>query len=60
MVEVESCRFAAARWDHGLRPIPLSTPTRRFSLLDAVYGLVLAAALWMTIYMDYPGKRWLQ
>ena len=28
---------------------------RRFSLLDAVYGAVLAAALWMTIDMDYPG-----
>jgi len=27
----------------------------RFSLLDAVYGAVLAAALWMTIDMDYPG-----
>ncbi len=29
---------------------------RRFSLLDAVYGAVLAAALWMTIDMDYPGN----
>ena len=28
---------------------------RRFSSLDAVYGFVLAAALWMTIDMDYPG-----
>jgi hypothetical protein len=28
---------------------------RRFSVLDAVYGVVLAAALWMTIDMDYPG-----
>ena len=28
---------------------------RRFSLIDAVYGAVLAAALWMTIDMDYPG-----
>jgi hypothetical protein len=28
---------------------------RRFSSLDAVYGTVLAAALWMTIDMDYPG-----
>ena len=28
---------------------------RRFSLIDAVYGVVLAAALWMTIDMDYPG-----
>jgi hypothetical protein len=28
---------------------------RRFSVLDAVYGAVLAAALWMTIDMDYPG-----
>jgi hypothetical protein len=28
---------------------------RRFSLIDAVYGLVLVAALWMTIDMDYPG-----
>jgi hypothetical protein len=28
---------------------------RRFSLIDAVYGVALAAALWMTIDMDYPG-----
>jgi hypothetical protein len=28
---------------------------RRFSLLDAVYGVVLAAALWMTVDLDYPG-----
>ena len=28
---------------------------RRFSLLDAVYGAALAAALWMTIDLDYPG-----
>jgi hypothetical protein len=27
---------------------------RRFSVLDAVYGAVLAAALWMTIDLDYP------
>jgi hypothetical protein len=28
---------------------------RRFSVLDAVYGVVLAIALWMTINLDYPG-----
>jgi hypothetical protein len=28
---------------------------RRFSRLDAVYGFVLAVALWMTIDLDYPG-----
>ena len=28
---------------------------RWFSLIDAVYGAALAAALWMTIDMDYPG-----
>jgi hypothetical protein len=33
---------------------------RRFSLLDAVYGAVLAAALWMTIDMDYPGAACLR
>ena len=27
----------------------------RFSLLDSVYGIVLAVALWMTIDLDYPG-----
>jgi hypothetical protein len=27
---------------------------RRFSLLDSVYGIVLAVALWMTIDLDYP------
>jgi len=29
--------------------------SRRFSLLDAVFGAVLVAALWMTIDLDYPG-----
>ena len=28
---------------------------RRFSVLDSVYGTVLAVALWMTIDLDYPG-----
>ncbi len=28
---------------------------RRFSVLDAVYGVALAAALWMTVDLDYPG-----
>lgn len=28
---------------------------RRFSVLDGVYGAVLAVALWMTIDLDYPG-----
>ena len=28
---------------------------RRFSLLDSVYGAILAIALWMTIDLDYPG-----
>ena len=28
---------------------------RRFSVLDSVYGAVLALALWMTIDLDYPG-----
>jgi hypothetical protein len=27
---------------------------RRFTLLDSVYGVVLAVALWMTIDLDYP------
>jgi hypothetical protein len=27
---------------------------RRFSVLDAVYGVVLAAALWMIVDLDYP------
>jgi hypothetical protein len=27
---------------------------RRFSALDAVYGAVLVAALWMIIDLDYP------
>jgi hypothetical protein len=29
--------------------------SRRFSVLDSVYGLVLAVALWMTIDLDYAG-----
>ena len=28
---------------------------RRFTLLDSVYGVALAVALWMTIDLDYPG-----
>ena len=28
---------------------------RRFSVLDSVYGAVLALALWMNIDLDYPG-----
>ena len=28
---------------------------RRFSVLDSVYGVVLAVALWITIDLDYPG-----
>jgi hypothetical protein len=28
---------------------------RRFSMIDSVYGAVLAVALWMTIDLDYPG-----
>jgi hypothetical protein len=28
---------------------------RRFPVLDSVYGVVLAVALWMTIDLDYPG-----
>jgi len=27
---------------------------RRFTMLDSMYGVVLAAALWMTIDLDYP------
>jgi hypothetical protein len=28
---------------------------RRFTLIDSVYGVVLAIALWMTIDLDYAG-----
>jgi hypothetical protein len=28
---------------------------RRFSMIDSIYGAVLAIALWMTIDLDYPG-----
>lgn len=28
---------------------------RRFSVIDSVYGTVLAVALWMTVDLDYPG-----
>jgi hypothetical protein len=33
---------------------------RRFSVLDSVYGVVLAIALWMTIDLDYPGMGTIQ
>ena len=28
---------------------------RRFSVIDSIYGIVLAVALWITIDLDYPG-----
>ena len=38
----------------GLAAFGHGQVARRFTALDAMYGIVLAAALWMTIDLDYP------
>jgi hypothetical protein len=38
----------------GLAAFGHGQVARRFMLLDLMYGVVLAAALWMTIDLDYP------
>lgn len=39
----------------GLLGFGVGRVGRRFSVLDSVYGVVLALSLWMTIDLDYPG-----
>jgi hypothetical protein len=59
VIDLHSTHLAMARRH---LPVPIMTVLfgngragRRFSVLDAVYGAVLAVALWMTIDLDYPG-----
>src|SRR5262245_3638907 len=47
--------LATAAIGFGLIGFGNGRSNRRFALLDSVYGIVLAVALWMTIDMDYPG-----
>jgi hypothetical protein len=47
--------FGAAAVGVGIIGFGNGRVGRRFSVLDAVYGVVLVAALWMTIDLDYPG-----
>jgi hypothetical protein len=47
--------FAATAISVGLMGFGNGRVGRRFSLIDSVYGVVLAVALWMTIDLDYPG-----
>ncbi len=47
--------LATAAIGFGLIGFGNGRSNRRFVLLDSVYGIVLAVALWMTIDMDYPG-----
>lgn len=47
--------FGATAISVGLIGFGNGRSGRRFSLLDATYGVVLAVALWMTVDLDYPG-----
>jgi hypothetical protein len=46
--------FATAALSLGMIGFGNGRVGRRFSVLDAAYGIALAAALWMTIDLDYP------
>jgi len=54
-VPIMAVLFATAAISVGMIGFGNGRVGRRFSVLDAVYGVVLAAALWMTIDLDYPG-----
>ncbi len=54
-VPIMAVLFATAAIGVGMIGFGNGRVGRRFSVLDAVYGLVLAAALWMIIDLDYPG-----
>jgi hypothetical protein len=47
--------LAAAAIGVGLMGFGNGRVGRRFTLIDSVYGVVLAIALWMTIDLDYAG-----
>jgi hypothetical protein len=54
-VPIMAVLFATAAISVGMIGFGNGRVGRRFSVLDAVYGVVLAAALWMIIDLDYPG-----
>jgi hypothetical protein len=54
-IPIMTVLFGAAAIGVGIIGFGNGRLGRRFSVLDAVYGVVLAAALWMTIDLDYPG-----
>jgi hypothetical protein len=54
-IPIMTVLFGAAAVGVGIIGFGNGRIGRRFSVLDAVYGVVLAAALWMTIDLDYPG-----
>jgi hypothetical protein len=54
-VPIMAVLFATAAISVGMIGFGNGRIGRRFSVLDSVYGVVLAAALWMIIDLDYPG-----
>ena len=54
-IQIMTVLFGAAAVGVGIIGFGNGRVGRRFSVLDAVYGVVLAAALWMTVDLDYPG-----
>jgi hypothetical protein len=54
-IPIMTVLFGAAAVGVGIIGFGNGRVGRRFSVLDAVYGVVLAAALWMTVDLDYPG-----
>jgi hypothetical protein len=53
-VPIMAVLFGTAAIGLGLVGFGNGRAGRRFSVLDSVYGTVLAVALWMTIDLDYP------
>jgi hypothetical protein len=54
-VPIMTVLLATAAIGVGLMGFANGRLNRRFSMIDSVYGAVLAIALWMTIDLDYPG-----
>jgi hypothetical protein len=52
--------LACVALSYGLVGFSAGRSRRRFSLLDSVYGVVLAIAMWMVIDLDYPRRGVLQ
>jgi hypothetical protein len=54
-IPIMTLLLAAAAIAFGMVGFGNGRVGRRFSVLDSVYGVVLAVALWMTIDLDYSG-----